>query len=162
ALEDTRLGRVAILLGNGDGTFGPALTLAANSPNSAIGAGEFNGDGLGDLIITESGLARLRVYLSDGTGGFEPGPEPGTGTYEPGGLAVADFNGDGRDDVAVTGSQNSIAVYLANGHGGFTGRFMFFPNSGFGIIAAIDFDHDGRKDLVFSDFRGFNPGIELL
>ena len=70
----------------------------------------------------------------------------------PGGLVVADFNGDGRPDV-IRGQQ----VFLSNTDGTFTASTVISvgQNVNFNIIAVADFNGDGRADLLVSATKRF-------
>ena len=98
---------VSVLLGNGDGTFQPARTFPAGSKPTSVAVGDFNGDGLQDLAVTNGvldpdtgGSNTVSILLGNGDGTFQPaksflvGPNPHS-------VAVGDFNGDGRPDLAV-------------------------------------------------------------
>src|SRR5579863_5527840 len=81
-----------------------------------------------------------------------------------GGLAVGDFNGDGRPDVAVTlpnsSGNASIAVYLNDGHRGFTGPVVTTLNC-IGDSAVVgDFNGDGKLDVLTTN--NFGSGCVLL
>src|ERR1700733_11970331 len=96
AIADLFGGRVAILLGNGDGTFQTPRTFPVANPVE-IATGDFNEDGNEDLAVTESngtGDGSLAIFLGDGKGGFEPSASYPIGPAS-GFVAVADFNGDG-------------------------------------------------------------------
>jgi Bacterial Ig-like domain (group 3)/FG-GAP-like repeat len=105
---------VTILAGNGDGTFsyapsGPLESLAAIT---SINVGDFNGDGVPDLAVTDE-FGTLIVYVANGSGSFAAYTPP---TLVSGfGLAlvcaVGDLNGDGRSDLALGGYTNLISLY---------------------------------------------------
>ena len=144
-------GSVSILLGNGDGTFRPPLTFTAGIGPSAVAAGDFNGDGKLDIVIVNYGYAgggdTISVLLGNGDGTFQPEVDFTVG-YGPDSVAVADFNGDGKLDLAVALSVGGAALLLGNGDGTFrtsTGIGVpYDPNS----IVAGDLNGDGKQDLV--------------
>ena len=100
---------VAILLGNGDGTFTRAPDLAAGSDAVFICQGDFNGDGIPDLAVSYSaGTAWLEILLGNGDGTFKTA----NGFNSLGTLgAVGDFNGDGIPDSALLNA-NSVVIVL--------------------------------------------------
>jgi hypothetical protein len=109
---------VSVLLGNGDGAFQPAVTYAAGTYTESIAVGDFNGDGKLDLVVTNnlSSGGTVSVLLGNGDGTFQAPRTYGVGA-SPYGVAVGDFNGDGKLDLAVTnsGSSGSVSVRLGNG-----------------------------------------------
>jgi hypothetical protein len=84
----------------------------------------------------------------NGLGGFIAATNFSVGTG-PRSIAVGDFNGDGKFDLAVpnTGS-NTVSVRLGNGSGGFTGTNDEFVGDGPRTIAIGDFNADGRTDIA--------------
>lgn len=104
---------VGVLLGNGDGTFQPAVTYPCSHPQ-AVAVADVDGDGKPDLLVVNSYDATVDVLLANGDGTFKP-----TVSYDTGSnvgahsLAVADLNGDGRVDMAV-GISSSVGVLLDN------------------------------------------------
>ncbi len=66
-------GELAVLLGNGNGTFTPVPTLflTGSVPNSIV-EGDFNGDGIPDLAVANEESSSVTVLLGDGTGNFTP------------------------------------------------------------------------------------------
>ena len=90
-----------------------------------------------------------------------------TGGTTPSYLAVADFNGDGFNDIAVanTGSHN-ITVFLSNGDGTFKAPVMTTvnlpPPATLGPIVAMDFNEDQKQDLVISTAASPLYAIPLL
>jgi hypothetical protein len=103
AVTDQAGNSVLILLGKGDGTFQPpATTIAVGNHPSAIVAGDFNNDGKLDLAITNYTDGTVTLLLGTGDGSFTPAsgsPFP-VGTT-PLAITAADFNGDGKLDLAV-------------------------------------------------------------
>jgi hypothetical protein len=144
-------GSVSVLLGNGDGTFQTAVSYGSGGEDAwGVAVGDMNGDGKPDLVVANecasSGCANgsVSVLLGNGDGTFQTALA--TSTPELGGvqsLAVADFNGDGRLDVA-SGAGN--VLLLGNGDGTFQTPYTLGA-SGPGI-AVGDFNLDGRPDLA--------------
>jgi hypothetical protein len=133
ATSNMTSGNVAVLFGNGDGTFAAPVTYGGDVDSwfSGIAIGDFNGDGYPDLAAPDGGAivgnivtSVLRVYLNDGHGDFGTQVTYAMGALAigevPEGIVVGDVNGDGHPDVVVTGtpstpSQNdgTLSVYLS-------------------------------------------------
>ncbi len=148
---------VAILLGNGDGTFKAAASLSAGGVGRIL-TGDFNGDGILDLATVGSTIAGgVSIFLGNGDGTFTAGPaDAGAGQA----FAVGDFNGDGKLDLASSyGSQ--LNILLGNGDGTFTGKLEQFLGSGVTGIVAGDFNGDGKLDLAAADALGGTVAILL-
>jgi hypothetical protein len=96
------------------------------------------------------------------TGARESGPGAGSGS-----IALADFNGDGKLDIAVSNyASNTIAVFLNKGDGSFGTPVITTVNPlgalGLGAIVAGDFNEDGKMDLIVSTIAGSQSDIVLL
>ncbi len=107
---------VAILLGNGDGTFKAKVTypttIGAFIGPSAMTTGDFNGDGKVDLAITDQHDNTVSILLGNGDGTFQSPLEFTAGDFATG-VAAGDFNGDGRLDLAVANfNSNAVSVML--------------------------------------------------
>ena len=121
-----------------------------NGDGDGIAAGDFNGDGLPDIVVTAS---QTTVYFNSGSRTLTtPGSGLGSGS---GGRAVAalDWDGDGDLDIAVAGmSSRAARVYLNNGNGQF-GNNIDIDIASVGTafaIAAADFDGDGDDEFVLA------------
>jgi FG-GAP-like repeat/FG-GAP repeat len=139
-----------------------SLFPVGNGPVSVVVA-DFNGDGKADLAIANNGSNNVTVLLGDGNGGFTAATgSPFPAGNGPASLAVADFNGDGKADLAVVNSTSNGLVLLGNGSGGFTAAGSPFaagtsPQS----VAVGDFNGDGKADLVVANFFGFSVTVLL-
>jgi hypothetical protein len=147
---------VSILLGNGDGTFQPHIDTGVGGilPQS-IALGDFNGDGKLDLSVvyysTDYSQTFLAVLLGNGDGTFRApiiAPTAYTTVGNSGCLVAADFNGDGKLDLAGTNFLGtSVVVLLGNGDGTFLAPVDY--TIGFsGCIHVGDFNGDGKVDLT--------------
>jgi uncharacterized protein (TIGR03437 family) len=159
---------LVVRLGNGDGTFkNPIATAAAQNFTAlnfggAIVVGDFNGDGHLDVAQTSAwhdAFGMVWVWLGNGDGTFRmlpPNDQFSNGTSSPSApqVAVGDFNGDGKPDLAigagslssVTGPTNFVGVLLGNGDGTFR-KGTTVPIFGVLLISA-DVNGDGNADLL--------------
>jgi hypothetical protein len=152
--------QVAVLPGTGAGTFGPAIPSGNTSPGQ-VGTlvADFTGDAILDVVAVirtgneDIGSGDLRLNKGNGDGTLV---HVQTRSYDgnPGGSQVADLNGDGRPDVAVTGTRgsnggrNGLRVSLNTGNA--LGPIVFYQFPPFPIedLDAADYDVDGDIDLA--------------
>jgi hypothetical protein len=140
---------VAILLGNGDGTFQPQATFSTPPFPQFIAVGDFNGDGKLDVATANGGGApgSVSVLLGNGDGTLESHIDYAQGA-SPVSLAVGDFNGDGKLDIAYLDFGGEVSILLGNGDGTFqAGQSIATIQSGMDLLTA-DLNGDGRLDLV--------------
>jgi sugar lactone lactonase YvrE len=154
-------GGVTILLGNGDGTFKAAgPNLEPSQGFGLIASGDFNGDGIPDLVALqyfEPGGAT--VFLGNGDGTFTATATLPSVDSFPKSIVVGDFAADGKSDLAI-GYTGAVAVYLGNGDGTFNAA-SGSPVSGAGLSLQMgDFNHDGKLDLAGID--NYNNQIDLF
>ena len=167
AVTNLNAKNVAILLGNGDGTFQsrvtyPTTTGASNGP-SAMTTGDFNGDGKVDLAITDQNDNSVSILLGNGNGTFQSPQEFTTGNFAAG-VAAGDFNGDGRLDVAVANhNDNTVSVMLQAPHVLLAPSALAFGNVATGTSSSasvVTLTNDGSAALTISNIAigGANPG----
>lgn len=143
AANGSTTGNLDVLLGNGDGTFQSPVA----SPGGGglyVASGDFNGDGKPDLIF-ENGS----IQLGNGDGTFRTSAAtlPGYGGGDM--PTVADFNNDGKTDVAVFDPNGPfVRVFFGNGDGSFTAGPVYASIYGTTELGAADIDGDGNMDLV--------------
>jgi hypothetical protein len=145
-------GRVSILLGNGDGTFQPPMDSAAGLGVIGLVAGDFNGDGILDLVVDNHpsfASQTVSLLLGRGDGSFEQPTEVSAGG-DPTSLVAADFDGDGNLDLAVTTGTGWVAILRGNGNGTFQPHRDYLAGPGPYKIIATDLKNDGKIDLVVS------------
>jgi uncharacterized repeat protein (TIGR01451 family) len=164
AVANSGSGNVSILLGNGDGTLRAAVNYdAAVATPVVLSKGDFNSDGKLDLAVFSPGdtgtlaLGVVSILLGNGDGSFQPPrTTPLTVATD---LAVADFNLDGKADLAVTDYDSNsgairILVLIGNGDGTFQSasqgavvQSTLLSGSNFKYFTVADFNSDGKPDL---------------
>lgn len=161
---------IAILLGNGDGTFGtPIITSTGGGSLQWLATADFNKDGHLDLIATDSTNGDVAIFLGNGDGTFKAPIVLARKFANV--AAVGDFNNDGNPDFVVTSGDGFAYVYLGNGNGTFSAPTTVTLGSpapsGPTWVAVADFNVDGKLDFVVGEpsLRGANngyQGIQLL
>ncbi len=147
-----------ILLGNGDGTFQPPVSYPGVYYSVAVA--DFNNDGIPDLGVAPDSNS-VSVYLGNGDGTFQP-PKSSSTTGACAFIAVGDFNGDHKMDIAVI-DHPYVSVLLGNGDGTFQSPI---DNDSFvepQWLALGDFNNDHLLDVaVIGSFGGSaNLGVLL-
>jgi hypothetical protein len=145
---------ITLLLGNGDGTFQPQINymLEEYAGVAGLAMGDFNADGILDLAVANSGCGSgfpcygVLILMGNGDGTFQSPVTYATGTNQPQELAVGDFNGDGKPDLAAVGD-GGVSILLGNGDGMFQPAVTYYGISCMGI-AVGDLNGDGKPDLA--------------
>jgi len=157
---------VAFLSNSGHGTFFAPRAYSAPISELTMVTRDLDGDGNPDLIATSGQPSpvdgAVSVYLNNGTGEFPERVDYGVGEL-PQALAVADVNGDGKDDLAVANKlDKTVSILFGDGDGSFQPENQFATGTSAPQgIAAGDFNGDGKQDLVTSNF-GLPGTISIL
>src|SRR6266566_4696375 len=135
--------------------FNPQTEYVAGSKNgpSGIAVGDFNGDGKLDLAVVNFGDWNIYVLLGNGDGTFQAARSVyfASGGGFPWYVVTADFNGDGKLDLAVSNyGDNSFSVLLGNGDGTFQPPRTLPIGTHPALVAVGDFNGDGKPDLAIS------------
>ena len=142
------LNQLSVLLGNGDGTFGAAVTTSIAAPVSTFVVGDLNGDGKPDVLTGNT------TYIGKGDGTFAAGIASNAidaSIFD----SFVDFNGDGKLDLFIAGQ----GVQLGNGNGSFQALLPFPSGALPGSYMVGDFDGDGKLDVAA--FGGSSTTLEL-
>lgn len=145
-------GTLSVFLGNGDGTFtaGQVVTVPlASSASLGFTIDDVNRDGKLDLVAVaevSSGPA-IEVFLGNGNGTFAATGMNGPSVVNANIIVSADFNGDGKKDLAT----NTGQILLGNGNGTYTLLSQTVGSGEFVGLAAADFNKDGKIDLAFTN-----------
>ncbi|HUI42681.1 MAG TPA: choice-of-anchor D domain-containing protein [Terriglobia bacterium] len=155
-VSNSVIGGFGALLNDGHGGFGsPVVSLVGNVGPRAIAAGDFNGDGKADLLVNDisENQTGLVTYLGNGDGSFEQ-PVTTSAQVTDATMAIADFNGDGKLDVAAPGFDDmnnpTTLIFLGRGDGTFQLSGSTGANVGgpFAYVVTGDFNKDGATDLA--------------
>ena len=150
-------GGIALLLGKGNGTFQSFDVYDLGQPVDSIAAADFNGDHIADIGVAES-AAGPGILLGKGDGTFKlQATSPAVGGT--GSIALTgDFNGDGKADLYFTSVNSTGVVLFGNGNATFGNpvNLTGFQQTGFVAAAVADLNHDGRTDLVNTNYQSID------
>lgn len=158
-------GSVSVLLGNGNGTFMPAVSYNSGGLGAtSVVIADLNGDGKLDLAVAndcyllyECAVGSVGVLFGNGNGTFSPNAVYVSGGEDASSIAVGDLNGDGKPDLVVaTGCPSSyqctngtVSVLLNGGNGAFLYPVTYStgPQQA-DSVAVADVNGDGRLDVI--------------
>ncbi len=150
--------------------FKPAVNYTVGTAPRAVASGDFNGDGKMDLVIANNGDPTanddggVSILLGNGDGTFQApknvvvvkNPCP---TYAC--LATADYNGDGRLDLVLLNTNDTLSVFLGNGDGTFQAHADYATGNGPTALRLGDVNGDHRPDLIVLQAGAGSVGILL-
>jgi hypothetical protein len=158
--SDNSGGVVLVSLGKGDGTFlTPVQYHVRSMPTAMLWGGNVGVADAANAIALSTGQVNsasdLAVVVLPGNGDGTFGAEIDTPvTHEVDGLAAADFNGDGKTDLATP-----FGVQLGNGDGTFQAPQPLPNGQGLDNIVAGDFNNDGKMDLALAPSGASQQGV---
>ena len=141
-------GSLAVLRGNGDGTFQLKTNYSTGSQAWSVALGNFNADANLDVAIANYGANTISIFTGnpDATFRFVTNYSVGTNPYH---IVVVDFNKDGKMDLAVPNvSSGNVSILLGNGDGTFQPAVNYGVGNSPMYAAVGDVNGDGRLDLV--------------
>lgn len=168
---EEKLGSVVWLRGTKEGEYKPVTLLKDVGRVTDVRMGDFSGDGKPDLMVAVFGWRTIGeiIYLENKTTDWNRPNfinrviDPRHGTLS---IPTVDFNKDGRlDFVALIAQEHeTVVLFLNAGKGKFTKKIIHVANDpGYGSssIQLLDFNFDGRLDVLYSNGDVFDPPIEL-
>jgi hypothetical protein len=148
---------VSVLINNGNANFSPDEAFGTGSGPFSIRVADFNNDGRPDLATADSNADTVSVRLNSTVAGATPVTFGAPASFPVGdapfAITGADFNSDGRPDLATANSEaDSVSILLGLGAGAFSAPIPFSVGDSPYDLVAGDFDGDRNVDLASADF----------
>ena len=144
-------------LATGNGAFASnagnfATTVATD--RQVAGTGDFNGDGISDILWRQDVTGRLVDWLGTSNGGFVDNSQNFSSSIPASVhiIGIGDFNGDNRDDILLRNDAGLLFNWLGQANGTFannTSNFSTVVSGEWRAIGTGDFNHDGRDDILW-------------
>jgi hypothetical protein len=175
-------GTVGVLLGNGDGSFRPAVVYDSGGEwPYTVALADLNGDGRLDIAVANCGpvggdgcgSGMVGVLMNNGSGGFQPAVLYPSGGAAATGLFVADVNGDSKPDLLVANYCGAISIYdcevngtvgvlLGNGDGTFQPAVAYSTGGYYPVsLTSADINGDGKLDIAAANWGTSDVGVLL-
>jgi hypothetical protein len=106
-------GAVAVLLGNGDGTFQAPVRYALPRSPAAVVVGDFDGDGINDVAVSSRTNHTITMFLGNGDGTLRNSLTYGAGG-DPANMTIGDMNGDGKPDLVIVDAAGGALLTMMN------------------------------------------------
>jgi hypothetical protein len=152
-------GGINVLYSSATGDLSAPDYYATGSSPQQVAVADLDGDQWPDLVVANEYADTVSVLMNDGNGDLLPANDLDAwlGTY---GVAVADFNLDGRPDI-VSGGYDGVEIFWGNGSGSFRYGVTVSTNAySVMYLAVADFNNDGRPDVAAA--QDWDPLIVLL
>jgi len=153
---------ISIHLGKGDGTFQPAAPFCTHgapavpcdigSEATSIAVGDFNNDGIPDLVIAAGSGSEVDVLIGNGDGTFQQEVIYSTASGNTN-VIVGDLNNDGVQDLVVS-IDGGFSILLGNGDGSFQSHNEISTSDASTYITLGDFNKDGILDIASAGWNG--------
>ena len=165
----TELGILRNTTSGGVVSFAPVVSFTTDGPEGSgrggsVVTGDLNGDGLADIVVTNGSYFSISLFPNTSTpGNISLGSKVDVATGDdPFDLTIADFDGDGKKDIAVATMDQTITIMQNTSTGGSLsfarGTAISVPYQS-EMIAAADIDGDGKPDL--GETNGGNNSIYI-
>jgi hypothetical protein len=140
---------------------GGSFLLGPPISTGGVAVGDFDGDGILDVVAVQFAGSTSTVYVlkGDGHAGFAlMSSLPASASLS--GSVTGDFDGDGKLDLAVSAGGSDVWLYRGDGHGGFGLPYVLHTSlSVVSRLATLDVDASGRVDLLVSGSAGFGYNV---
>jgi len=152
-------GKLVVFTNNGAGAFAACVTLTSPGTPHSIAVADFNGDGKPDILAVNYPGDSLVVWTGNGSGAFASAKVSTVSINDSyTGVAVGDFNNDGKLDLVVTtyGPQ----IFLGHGDGYFSFSASYGGNTTFGAATGY-FNDDTNLDFVTANYSSSSMSVYL-
>jgi Bacterial Ig-like domain (group 3)/FG-GAP-like repeat len=152
---------ITVFKSNADGTLNPGVSYAASGTLTTpqlryVAVADFDGDGNLDIAATDSFNGVVQIFTGNGNGTFNVGPTFSTGAGVSAlGIAVGDFNGDKKPDLAVVNNAGTTSANVAILTNGSTPGSVVFTATQLPNLSTLateitvaDLNNDGKLDLI--------------
>lgn len=166
-------GSLSVALGKKGGQFGaPAVYHTSTVGPYETVAADFNGDGYPDLASANFGASNgapfgiaVSVHINKGNGTFKDYVDYSATDREDDKLraiTAADFNKDGKIDLAVAAQKTGLQIMLGKGDGTFAAHVLYSAGAAVHGIVAADFNKDGKLDVALANNSPKNGAVNVL
>jgi hypothetical protein len=147
---------VSVFLANSDATLQKPVQYPIGINPTSIAIADINGDGKLDIVVGNDGNPKISqfgdvgILLGNGNGTFRKAIHVNVGSIFPSRIVVADFNSDGKPDIALISKIGgpTLRIFIGNGDGTFRTGATYSIASGFVSFLVADFNQDGKPDLA--------------